>query len=96
MVVLLDARTILRVTRAGLFLVAGSAGRGKDTSDDFALAFENSLVAGDAANALGDVDVAVAAARCGENSLTINCWNSRIRCWRPLLSGLLVDLCQFS
>ena len=53
---------------SGAFSGAGSAGRGEDTFDDFAHAFENSLVAGDAANALGDVDVAVAAARRGENN----------------------------
>ena len=54
---------------SGAFSGAGSAGRGEDTFDDFVHAFENSLVAGDAANALGDVDVGVAAARCGENNL---------------------------
>ena len=52
---------------SGAFSGAGS-GRGEDTFDDFAHAFENSLVAWDAANALGDVDVGVAAARCGENN----------------------------
>ena len=53
---------------SGTFSGAGSDGRGEDTFDDFVHAFESSLVAGDAANALGDVDVAVAAARRGENN----------------------------
>ena len=53
---------------SGTFSGAGGAGRGEDTFESFVHAFESSLVAGDAANALGDVDVAVAAARRGENN----------------------------
>ena len=53
---------------SGAFSGAGSAGGGEDTFDDFVHTFENSLVAGDAANALGDMDVAVSAARRGENN----------------------------
>ena len=53
------------------FSGAGGAGRGEATFDDFVDAFENSLVAGDAANSLRDVDVAVAAARRGRTTLMI-------------------------
>ena len=53
---------------SGAFSGAGSAGRGEDTFDDLMHAFGISLAAGDAANALGDVDVAVAAKRRRENN----------------------------
>ena len=52
--------------------VAGRAGWCEDTFDDSVHASENSVVAGVAASSRRELDVAVAAARCGEN----NCKNS--------------------
>ena len=47
--------------------VAGFAGWCEDTFDDSVHASENSVVAGVAASSGRELDVAVAAARCGEN-----------------------------
>ena len=48
--------------------VAGRAGWGEDTFDDSVHASENSVVAGVAASSTLELDVAVTAARCGENN----------------------------
>ena len=63
---LLDARTILRVTRRRAFSGAGGAGRSETESEGSLHDLPNSLVAVGAANALGDVDIAGA---CGEHDL---------------------------
>ena len=66
--VLLDARTILIATTFKVSPLPGRAGWCEDTSDDSVHASENSVVAGVAASPLRELDVAVAAARCGENN----------------------------
>ena len=49
-------------------VVAGRAGWCEDTFDDSVHASENSVVAVVAASTVRELDVAVAAARCGENN----------------------------
>ena len=66
--VLLDARTILVATRLQASAVAGRAGWCEDIFDDSLHASENSVVARVAACSGRELDVAVAAARCGENN----------------------------
>ena len=65
--VLLDARTLFDGHEVEASAVAGRAGWCEDTVDDSVHASENSVVAGVAASTLRELDVAVAAARCGEH-----------------------------
>ena len=67
MAVLLDART-LDCHEVSASAVAGRAGWCEDTFDDSVHAFEKSVVAGVTASSRRELDVAVAAARCGENN----------------------------
>ena len=58
MALLLDARTILRVTRAGLFSGTSGAGRSETESKGSLHDLPHSLVAVGPANALGDMGIA--------------------------------------
>ena len=64
--VLLDARTILIATRCSGFCRCWMCC--EDTFDDSVHASENSVVAGVAASSRRELEVAFAAARCGENN----------------------------
>ena len=66
---------------------AGRAGWCEDTCDDSVLASENSVVAGVAASTMRELDVAVAAARGGENNCNGHLLSRVIRC---IVSTLLI------
>ena len=68
MAVLLDARTLLIATRLRLQPLLAVLDGARTLSDDSVHASENSVVAGVAASSMREQDVAVVAARCGENN----------------------------